>query len=141
MSITINDQVQKGYLCFDYVGEATITALQGAILNPEGVPILITNSYCWLITPSTGAATLNVGHGAALGNDASFHTALPLNGGIGTAWMGLHPAVTMDAALLEVVLATDFFTFTTVAAVSASALHCQVLFQVYPCSVTNLENA
>ena len=119
MTVTINSQTGKGLLVLDYVGEATITALQGNIANPENEILLITETYCWLVTPSTGAATIDVGHAATGVTDASFHSAFPLNGGAGTTWMGFHPAVTQDAALLELVLAAQFFTFTTVAAVSA----------------------
>lgn len=124
MTVAINSQTGKGLLVFDYTGEAAI-GLQGNILNPEGCTLLIVELYLWLITPSTAAATMNVGHGATGVDNASFHGAMPLNGGIGTAWMGFHPAVTQDAAMLEIVLAAEFFTFTTAA---QSALPCVAKF-------------
>lgn len=119
MTATINSQTGKGLLVIDFVGEVA-QGLQGNILNPEGCTLLIVETYLWLITPSTAAATMNVGHGTTGLDNASFHGAMPLNGGIGTAWMGFHPAVTQDAAMLEIVLAAEFITFTTAAASAAA---------------------
>ena len=115
MTATINTNT-GGALVIDYVGEAAI-GNQGNILNPEGVDLLVIESYFYLDTPSTAAATLNVGLAATGVDDTALHGALPLNGGAGTWWMGLHPAVTQDAALTAGVLgAAEFITFTTAAA-------------------------
>ena len=120
MTAVIHSDDGCGCLVVDYTGEAAI-GLQGNILNPEGARLLIIETYFYLITPSTGAATLNVGHAATGVDNASFHGALPLNGGATTAWMGFHPAVTQDAAMLEIWEAAEFLTFTTAA---QSALPC-----------------
>ena len=120
MTATIRENEGHGCLVIDYVGEAAI-GNQGNILNPEGVALLVTESHFWLTTAATAAATINIGHGVTGADDASLHGALPLNGGAGTAWMGFHPAVTQDAAELEVIAAGQFITFTTAA---QSALPC-----------------
>lgn len=115
MTASINYET-GGALVVDYVGEAAI-GLQGNILNPEGVDLLVIESYFYLETPSTAAATLNVGLAASGVDDAALHGALPLNGGAGTFWMGLHPAVTQDGALTAGVWgAAEFLTLTTAAA-------------------------
>lgn len=121
MPIAINSQVGKGRLVVDYTGEAAIGA-QGSIVNPEGVDLLVVESYFYLVAASTAAATLNVGFGVTGADANDLHGAFPLNGGAGTAWMGLHPAVTQDGALTAGIWgAAEFLTFTTAA---ASALPC-----------------
>ena len=120
MTVAINSETGKGYLVVDYTGEAAI-GLQGNIANPEGVNLLITNSYLWLVTPSTAAATMNVGPGATGADNSELHGAVPLNGAAATAWMGYHPAVTQDASLAVLWGASEFLTFTTAA---QSALPC-----------------
>jgi len=122
MSVEINTEVGKGRMVVDYTGEAEIGA-QGEILNPEGVDLLITTSYFYLVTPAAAAATLDVGIGASGSeNNQDLHGELPLDGDAGTAWMGLHPAVTMDAALTAGIWGDDeYLTFTTV---GESALPC-----------------
>lgn len=115
MTIAVNS-VTGGALVIDYTGEAAI-GLQGNLLNPEGVDLLVIESYFYLETASTAAATLNVGLAASGVDDSALHGALPLNGGAGTWWMGLHPAVTQDAALTAGVWgAAEFLTLTTAAA-------------------------
>ncbi|OGO13263.1 MAG: hypothetical protein A2Y53_06980 [Chloroflexi bacterium RBG_16_47_49] len=109
-----------GALVVDYTGEAAI-GLQGNILNPEGCTLIVIESYLWLITAATLAATINIGFGTTGLDQSELHSAFPLNGGALTAWMGLHPAVTQDASLAVLWLATEFLTFTTAA---QSALPC-----------------
>ena len=60
MTVSINTQTGKGLLVLDYVGEAVV-GLQGNIANPEGVTLLVTNSYYYCIAPATLAATMGVG--------------------------------------------------------------------------------
>lgn len=120
MTATINYET-GGAMVIDFVGEAAI-GLQGNIANPEGEDLLVIESYFYLETAATAAATINVGLAATGVDDTALHGALPLNGGAGTWWMGLHPAVTQDAALTAGVWgAAEFLTFTTAA---ASALPC-----------------
>jgi len=121
MSVEFNTEVGKGRMVVDYTGEAAIGA-QGSLLNPEGVDLLVTTSYFYLVTLATLAATLNVGFGATGADATDLHGAFPLDGGAGTAWMGLHPAVTQDAALTAGIwAAAEYLTFTTAA---QSALPC-----------------
>jgi hypothetical protein len=120
MTIAVNS-VTGGALVIDYTGEAAI-GLQGNLLNPEGVDLLVIESYFYLETAAAAAATLNVGLAATGVDDSALHGALPLNGGAGTWWMGLHPAVTQDGALTAGVWgAAEFLTLTTAA---ASAVGC-----------------
>lgn len=111
-----------GALVIDYVGEAAI-GLQGNILNPEGVDLLVIESYFYLETAATAAATLNVGLAASGVDDSALHGALPINGGNGLWYMGLHPAVTQDGALTAGVWgAAEFLTLTTAAASAADCV-------------------
>lgn len=126
MSVSINSQTGKGYLVVDYVGEVA-QGLQGNLANPEGCNLLITNSYMWLVTPSTAAATMNVGPGASGADNSELHGAMPMNGGAATGWMGYHPAVTQDASLAVLWGATEYLTFTTAA---ASAADCVAKFYI-----------
>lgn len=123
MSVAINSQTGKGYLVVDFTGEVA-QGLQGNLANPEGVDLLITNSYQYIVTPSTAAATMNVGPGATGADNSELHGAVPLNATAGTCWMGYHPAVTQDAALAVKWAADEFLTFTTAAA-SAAAGACK----------------
>lgn len=114
MTAVINSEVGKGYLVVDFTGEAAV-GLQGNIANPEGVDLLITNSYQYIVTPSTAAATMNVGPGASGADNSELHGAVPLDAVAGTCWMGYHPAVTQDASLAVLWGASEFLTFTTAA--------------------------
>lgn len=61
MSATIST-VGKGHLAIDIVGVAATTdGAIGAILNPEGVDVLITRCHLYVATNSTGAANLSCG--------------------------------------------------------------------------------
>lgn len=120
MTVAINYET-GGAMVIDFTGEAAI-GLQGNIANPEGVDLLVIESYFYLETPATLAATLNVGLAATGVDDSALHGALPLNGGSGLWYMGLHPAVTQDGALTAGVWgAAEFLTLTTAA---QSALPC-----------------
>lgn len=117
MTATVRSTSQKGKLVIHYVGEAAI-GNQGNIANPEGETLLITRCYTYLITPSTGAATLDVGVAATGVDNGDLHGALPLNGGAGTGWQGYEMGQAQDAALTTPALwtPTTFITFTTAAA-------------------------
>lgn len=121
MSASVSHEAGSGALIIDFVGEAAI-GNQGNIANPEGVDILVIESYFYLETAATAAATLDVGFGVSGADATDIHGALPLNGGAGTFWMGLHPAVTQDAALTAGLWdADEYLTFTTA---DQSALPC-----------------
>src|SRR3990172_4459539 len=63
----------------------------GAVLNPEGVPLIITDVKIYVDTPSTGAANINVGIAAdAVTSDTDLINALAINGTItGKAYHGM----------------------------------------------------
>lgn len=126
MSVSINSETGKGYLVVDFTGEAAI-GLQGNLANPEGVDLLITNSYMYIVAPSTAAATMNVGPGATGADNSELHGAVPLDGAAGTCWMGYHPAVTQDASLAVLWGAAEFLTFTTAA---QSAVPAKIKFYI-----------
>ena len=126
MTAEINSETGKGYLVVDFTGE-TAVGLQGNIANPEGVDLLITNSYYYSVTPSTAAATMNVGPGVSGADNSELHGAVPINATAGTCWMGYHPAVTQDASLAVLWGAAEYLTFTTAA---ASAVGCVAKFYI-----------
>jgi hypothetical protein len=56
------DEEGRGFLTIDLTGAAsTANGGLGEFLNPEGVDLLITRSYIYFATGSTGAANLDVG--------------------------------------------------------------------------------
>ena len=116
MTVSINSLTGKGALVIDYTGQAAV-GNQGNILNPEGVTLLITNTYAYCVTAATAAATLAMGVAATGVSNSDCHAALTLDAVAETAWMGYHPAVTQDAALTAPALwtATTYLTFTTAA--------------------------
>jgi hypothetical protein len=63
----------------------------GAMLNPEGVPLIITDVKIYIDTPSTGAADINVGIAAdATTSDTDMINALAINGAVtGLAYHGM----------------------------------------------------
>lgn len=62
-------------------GTATAGGGLASVANPEGVSLMIVESYLWVTTASTGSANLNVGIGAAATTDASdIISALAMNG-------------------------------------------------------------
>ncbi|PKO03047.1 MAG: hypothetical protein CVU43_04510 [Chloroflexi bacterium HGW-Chloroflexi-5] len=65
MSAEINQDPQRGMLCIDIEGAASVAnGGLGAILNPEGKKLGILRTYAYFETGSTGAANLDVGVGA-----------------------------------------------------------------------------
>ena len=65
MTVTVNKASSGGMMVIDVVGAAAATAGGiGAVLNPEGVDLLITRTYLYFATGSTGAANLTWGIGA-----------------------------------------------------------------------------
>ena len=127
MSVEIVSTEGKGsYMVIEYTGEAAI-GLQGNLANPEGEDLLITNSYMYIRTGSTAAATMNVGPGVSGADNSELHGAVPLDGAAGTCWMGYHPAVTQDASLAVLWGAAEFLTFTTAA---QSAVAADIVFYV-----------
>ena len=126
MTAVINSEIGKGYMVVDFTGEVA-QGLQGNIANPEGVDLLITNSYYYSVTPATAAATMNVGPGESGADNSELHGAMPINSTAGTCWMGYHPAVTQDASLAVLWGAAEYLTFTTAA---ASAAGCVAKFYV-----------
>lgn len=83
MSATINSE-GKGCMSIAVAG-TTGTAI-GGVANPEGVDILILRATWKITTASTGAATVNIGVGAAVNTDATdIINALAANGAV-TGW-------------------------------------------------------
>jgi len=81
-----------GYFEFDLTGVAsTDGGAIGAVLNPEGVPLIITDVKLYVDTHSTGAANLNVGIAAnATTSDTDLINALAVGGAIdGKAYHGM----------------------------------------------------
>jgi len=61
MAATVNSE-GKGWLSIALTGVAATTdGAIGAVLNPEGVDVLITRSILYVATNSTGAANLSAG--------------------------------------------------------------------------------
>jgi hypothetical protein len=72
------------------------------LANPEGVPLIITDVKIYVDTPSTGAANLSVGIGAAI-NAAytNLINALAINGAItGLAYHGMTALAANGAAIV-----------------------------------------
>jgi hypothetical protein len=72
----------------------------GAMLNPEGVPLIITDVKIYIDTPSTGAADINVGIAAdATTSDTDMINALAINGAVtGLAYHGMTALAAKGAA-------------------------------------------
>ena len=65
MAVSINKASSGGMMVIDVTGEAAATAGGiGAVLNPEGVNLMVTRTYMYFATGSTGAANLTWGIGA-----------------------------------------------------------------------------
>jgi len=81
-----------GYIEIPLVGvTATTGGAIGALKNPEGVPVIITDVKLYVDTPSTGAANINVGIAAdGVTSDTDMINALAINGSItGYAYHGM----------------------------------------------------
>lgn len=119
MAVAINSQTGKGALVIDITGAAAIGS-QGGILNPEGADLLITDAFLYVVTPSTAAATFNIGIGATATTDANdIVSAMDLNAtGAGTAWCAVARTAASEAALTTPALWTSakYLTFTSAAA-------------------------
>lgn len=72
----------------------------GAMLNPEGVPLIITDVKIYVDTPSTGAANISVGIAAdAVTADTDMINALAINGALtGLAYHGMTALAAKGAA-------------------------------------------
>lgn len=65
MTVAIQTSDQKGMLAIDITGVASAdNGGIGAILNPEGVDLVLLRTYLYARTGSTGAVNLDVGIGA-----------------------------------------------------------------------------
>jgi len=117
MTATINNQVQKGLMAIDIVGEAAI-GLQGNIANPEGVDLLITEAFLHIKTGATAAATFNIGIGVSGADNSNLMSAFDVNApGDNTCW-NVVARVASEAAMTTPVLwlSTLFLTLTSAAA-------------------------
>ena len=84
----------------------------GAVLNPEGVPLIIQDVKLYVTTPSTGGANINVGIAAnATTSDTDMINALAINGAItGKAYHGMTALAAKGEA--QVWDATEYVTAT-----------------------------
>lgn len=84
----------------------------GAVLNPEGVPLIIVDVKLYVSTPSTGGANINVGIAAnATTSDTDMINALAINGAItGKAYHGMTALAAKGEA--QVWGATEYVTAT-----------------------------
>ena len=102
-----------GYLEIPLTGAALFAGGEvAACLNPEGVPLIITDVKLYVDTPSTGAANLNVGIAAnGTTSDTDMINALAVNGAItGVAYHGMTALAAKGAA--QVWGATEYITAT-----------------------------
>lgn len=84
----------------------------GAKLNPEGVPLIITDAKLYIDTPSTGAANILIGIAAnATTSDNDMVNALAINGAVtGLAYHAMTALAAKGAA--QVWGATEYITAT-----------------------------
>jgi hypothetical protein len=83
---------KSGYVEIPLTGNALFAGGEiGSLLNPEGVPVIITDVKLLVSTPSTGGANINVGIAAnATTSDTDMINALAINGAItGKAYHGM----------------------------------------------------
>jgi hypothetical protein len=102
-----------GYLEIPLTGAALFAGGEvAACLNPEGVPLIITDVKLYVDTPSAGAANLNVGIAAnGTTSDTDMINALAVNGAItGVAYHGMTALAAKGAA--QVWGATEYITAT-----------------------------
>jgi hypothetical protein len=96
MTISVETE-GRGALVVKIVGTTSVAAGgQGALPNPEGKILMVTKTTLHVKTPSTGAANIDVGIGAAAATDATdIINALAMNGAItGKVYNGHAPQVT-----------------------------------------------
>jgi hypothetical protein len=102
-----------GYLEIPLAGAALFAGGEiGAVKNPEGVPLIITDVKIYVDTPSTGAANINVGIAAnGTTSDTDMINALAINGAItGLAYHGMTALAAKGAA--QVWGASEYITAT-----------------------------
>ena len=117
MSVTVNKQVTHGMLVIDLVGTAVAAGCLGSVANPEGVPVLITGAFLYVITGATGAATLQVGVGALAAASSDMNNALAINATAGTCWSGFHGvAANAEMSTPAYWTAATYLNFTSAAA-------------------------
>lgn len=103
----------SGYLNIPLTGALLFAGGEVAgFLNPEGVPLIITDVKLYVVTPSTGGANLNVGIAAnATTSDTDMINALAVNGAItGKAYHGMTALAAKGEA--QVWGATEYITAT-----------------------------
>ena len=103
----------SGYLAIPLTGALLFAGGEVAsVLNPEGVPLVITDVKILVTTPSTGAATLSAGiAAAATTSDNDMIDALDINGAAaGSAYHGMTALAAKGAA--QVWGATEYITAT-----------------------------
>ena len=98
----VNPTHERGYCSFSIVGQANHAAGQsvGHIVNPEGVPIVITNCFVYVATNSAGAANLTIGSAAnvtAAHDLAGLFAAAAMAAAAGTAINGFANGDAADA--------------------------------------------
>lgn len=116
MTIAVNNE-GRGALTIDITGVAsTDSGGIGALLNPEGVALLITKSTIHFIAPSGGAADLGIGIGAtAATKGTDVLNDLDVNGVAAASWYNGHAR--QNTAKTEITApavwgATEYLTFT-----------------------------
>jgi len=92
----VNPTFEHGWLSFPVVGRAGHAAGVddlGSVVNPEGVPIIVTSCIVYRATASAGAANITVGHAAnitAAHDTEHLCAAQAINGAVaGTAITGI----------------------------------------------------
>ncbi|MCU0503879.1 MAG: hypothetical protein MUC51_19335 [Anaerolineae bacterium] len=103
----------SGYVEIPLVGAALFAGGEiGSLLNPEGVPLIITDVKLYVDTPSTGGANLNAGIAAnSTTSDTDLINALAINGAItGKAYHGMTALAAKGEA--QVWGATEYITAT-----------------------------
>ena len=107
----VNPTHERGYCSFAITGQLTHAAGDsvGHIVNPEGVPIVITNCFVYVATNSAGVANLTIGSAATVlaGHDlVNLLPATAMAAAAGTAVKGFANGDPADA--LPVLAAGDF---------------------------------
>jgi len=113
MTVARNYEGRSGRMVVDITGHAALAI--GGVKNPEGVQVAILRTTLHVITPSTGAANINIGVGAAVDTDATdIINALAMGGAITGKWYnGNAPQATAKTEITEPLWgATQFVTFT-----------------------------
>lgn len=102
-----------GYVAIPLVGVVAATGgAIGALLNPEGVPLIVTDVKLYVATPSTGGSNLTAGIAAnGTTDDSDLINALAINGAItGKAYHGMTALAAKGEA--QVWGATEYITAT-----------------------------